>query len=233
MTPKYADYDKETKVSIIKTVRSLTHIDFIFISTKEVYIHCGRRKLLSRALDFDRNRPIDYFFWIDSDVWFDPDDVSNLIALCENKHLVTGLYFSRHSLRNPMVCFGDSRNGYQWSLPKNWQSSPFKVDGCGFGFVMMSRKMVHDYIRAYPSTEWFQSKEWYPSNGHPDAAKWVVGEDLHFCKNSSKIGYPVWCHPRIILQHKGIGLKDYLNVDKNPKPHCEVEVEILKMRNIL
>ena len=219
MTPKYADYDKPTKNSINKAIKKLPQIEFVFVSISEVYIHAARRKLLQKALELDPT----YFFWLDSDIEFTSQHILNLMHLVNTKQFVSGIYFSRHDKRNPMICYGNIETGFDWILPKNWTKiSPFIVDGCGFGFVLMSKKFVLDYTKAYPQTDWFQSNKWYPANS--ENPEWVVGEDLHFCLNAKKIGYSVWVDPQTVLIHKGIQYKDYIN-NKNEKPHCEPIIE--------
>ncbi len=228
LTPKYNDYEEETKKSIRKAIKSLKNIKFTFLSVREVYIHAARRKLLQYALELHKKEVFDYFLWLDSDIEFQPEDIIKLIKFIESGkgEAVTGLYFSRHEIRNPMVCYGNIINGYNWFIDYE-HNKHYKIDGCGFGFFLKSKKLVEEYTDYYPPTEWFDSSKWYPEIVKPYDRIYVVGEDLDFCNKAKKIGYDIWLNTEVILSHKGIGEKDWIEAKNNKfsLTHCPVKIE--------
>jgi len=230
MTPTYDGYDQKTRECILAAREELTDIEFTFLRVKEPYIHAGRRKLLLRALELHDEQPFDYFFWLDSDMEFTPADIRNLLEGLEKDVglVITGLYFSRHGNAHPLICKGDREEGYKFWIdisPEMIKRRYEEIDGCGFGFFMMSAHAVLHYVRAFDSPEWFDSSGWFPLSNMPNGEIFVIGEDIHFCEQIRSLGYKVILDTHVLLKHKGVGLDDWTRLQGNPIPYCGVLTE--------
>ena len=228
LAPCYnGDFDKET-LDCIEELSNTKKYNIIDMTTKEVYIHRGRRTLMENVLDYNKNKRIDYVLWLDSDVQFKTSDVDKLIELVENNEkikCVSGIYFNRHANHHPMFCKGNELNGYDWNVPiLNYDY--FVVDGVGFGFFLLPIETLEKYSLNYNPTKWFDSSRWYPLNSEPKDQKFTIGEDLYFCENLKKIGINVYVASNVLLEHKGITIKDYLDWKKKNvwETHCAVKV---------
>lgn len=224
MTPKYGDYDPRTKESIFRLKKELPYISFTFLSVSEVYIHAARRKLLQEALKLG---PFDQYIWLDSDIEFTPQDVSRLISVSPSNPFkaYTGLYFTRHTQNHAMACLGNDFDGYTWI--KHWQTcSLVEIDACGFGFFMLPSEFVRYYTSTYRPTEWFDSSRWNPGKFPPHERIFVVGEDIDFCEKARRIGLDIFLDTSVILTHKGVGLKEFLENKDKQIPHCTVKEEV-------
>ena len=233
MTPTYDGYWEGTRDSCSQMVQELTDVEFTFLHVNEVYIHAGRRKLLQRAMELHRENRFNYFFWLDSDVEFTPKDMTAMIkAVDGGLPVVTGVYFSRHGNNNPMLCYGNPHDGYNFMIKKDWdalkkseRNKYFLIDGCGFGFYIISAQAMVDYTSKIEATKWFDSSGWFPTRDHPNDQQYVIGEDIYFCRMMKLIGYPTLVNSHVLLKHKGVGVEDwYENMDKDTT-HCPVMEE--------
>lgn len=230
MTPTYEDYWGKTRDCCRQLVRDLPQIEFVFLRVAEVYIHAGRRKLLQDALNRHKENRFNYFFWLDSDVEFTTQDMVEMMkSVDQGLHAVTGVYFSRHGNNNPMLCFGDSYEGYTFVIKKNWDELKqrekdkfFFIDGCGFGFYILSAQSMMDYTSKFPATQWFDSSGWFPTKDHPNDQRYVIGEDLYFCKMMKLIGYPTLVNSHVLLGHKGVTVEDWNQNQDKEIHHCPV-----------
>ena len=188
---------------------------------------------MQRALEMHREERFDYFFWLDSDVEFETADMVEMMrAVEQDLHCVTGVYFSRHGNNNPMLCFGDPYHGYNFVIDKPYkemkesnQNRYFLVDGCGFGFYIMSPRAVMEYATRIEATKWFDSSGWFPTRDHPNDQRYVVGEDLYFCRVMKMLGYPTLCNSHVLLGHKGVTVDDWEENKGKEIHHCPVQEE--------
>lgn len=234
MTPKYSDYEINTKRSIKRAIHYLPY-ELIFLSVSEVYIHAGRRKLLTKALELHNEEPFDYFLWLDSDIEFEPNDINLLTNFIDSKgDIISGLYFNRHGCNNPMACIGNPHEGYKWDIV-NKLGDIQTIDACGFGFIMFSTKSILNYTSNYQSTIWFQSDDWYPKIYQEKERIFVFGEDLYFCENIKKLGYKIYLDTNILLKHREIGIENWLKNKSSQlnkcNTHCLVKIENFSIKN--
>ena len=233
LTPTYDDYWEGTKECCRRLKRDLPQVGFTFLRVSEVYIHAARRKLLQHALDMHRQEPFDYFFWLDSDVEFRTDDMVQMMkSVDQGLHAITGVYFSRHGNNNPMLCMGNQYEGYNFIIQKDWrelqrsqQNKYFVIDGCGFGFYIVSAQSIVDYTTKFNATEWFDSSGWFPTRDHPNDQRYVIGEDLYFCQKMKLIGYPTLVNSHVLLGHKGVTVNDWYANQNKDIHHCPVYEE--------
>lgn len=153
-------------------------------------IYTSRNELGKKAIEIGA----DYVFWLDSDMIFDPNTLTDMMCTMEeNKDIdfLTGLYFRRVQPFSPVLFdrLDIDAEGCHWSnfkeLPKE---GLFKVGGCGFGCVLVRTEVLMSVMAKFNTM--------FAPIGH-------VGEDLSFCWRARDCGYDIWCDPRVTLGHVG------------------------------
>ena len=139
-------------------------------------IYDAREGLAIYALD----NQYTHILWLDSDVQFSIDTFDILYAM--DKPFVTGIYRSR---RSPYaICLFDSIKGGTRVI--EIPNEPFEVEACGFGFVLMTREVLHKLRRIY-------GKCFLPTEG--------AGEDVAFCERWINLGEKIYANPDVRINH--------------------------------
>ena len=142
--------------------------------------------------DYAVRENFDLVLWLDSDMIFEPDLLERLHADIEGgKEIVAGLCFCRRYPYLPVVY---KRLELEGETPINDsyvdypEDEMFRVEGCGFGVVMMKtdvlRKISDKYNTVFSPLSHF-------------------GEDLSFCIRAKECGYEIWCDPTVKIGHVG------------------------------
>ena len=156
-------------------------------------IYTSRNNLAQMAIQMD----VDYVFWLDSDMVFEPDTLARMMkTLEENDYdILTGLYFRRVPPYTPVLFdkLDIRRNICSWSEFHEIPEEPFEVGGCGFGCVLMKTDVFYDV----------QSK-----HGNMFAPIANNGEDIAFCWRARDCGFKIYCDPRIICGHVSHSIVD-------------------------
>lgn len=175
------------------TVAALTYMNRVGLSRvtflQDSMVYEARHKLIAEALATG----VDRILFIDSDMVFNGHLMEQLAAdMDEGRDIVCGLYFKRVFPTKPIlyktIAFkGDEDCSVLYEdYPKD---SIFEVDGCGFGAVMISQRVLEDVTNYY---------------GYPFAPMvGKFGEDLSFCWRAKQLGYRLWCDSRIKVGHVG------------------------------
>ena len=180
------------------TVASLTSMKRVgafrhsFLANSLVYD--ARNMLAAEALDTKADR----IFWLDSDMTFRPDVMERMAAdLDAGLDFVAGIYFLRKTPTKPCIyksveiTEGEGHARIYIDYPRD---KIFEIGGCGFGAVMMTRRLLKDVYDAY-------NRPFDPMPG-------VLGEDLAFCWRAQQCGYRLWCDSRIKFGHVGVYIHD-------------------------
>ena len=151
-------------------------------------IYESRNALAMSALEMKA----DLVLWLDSDMVFDPDLLERLLAdINSGRDIVTALYFSRQYPYPPVIY---SKTGFENDKPvcETYHDYPsdtvFKVEGCGFGAVLMKTGVLSDINNRFDNF-------FAPLIG--------FGEDLSFCIRARECGYDIWCDSGIRTGHLG------------------------------
>ena len=153
-------------------------------------IYTSRNELAKKSVEIGA----DYVFWLDSDMVFKPDVLTQMFKTLEENDLdiLTGLYFRRVHPYSPVLFDKleiDENNGCHWTdfkeIPKE---DLFEVGGCGFGCVLMKTEVFFSVMAKF---------------GNMFSPLGNVGEDLSFCWRRRECGYKVWCDQTIPLGHIG------------------------------
>lgn len=168
-------------------MRPAGYVKFAFQSCSLIYK--SRTDLSLMAL----NEKTDYILWLDSDMVFPPELMLDMLADLETgKDIVTCVYHMRRAPFRPVI-WKKLRQGLTAAdnESENYDDYPrdglFKVEGCGFGAVMMRTEVIRAVVDRYHEL-------FTPLPGY--------GEDLSFCIRARACGYEIWCDPKIQLGHK-------------------------------
>lgn len=162
--------------------------DCLVLLNQSSLIYDSRNALAAYAI----NGNFDAVLWIDSDMIFQPDLLETLSADLESgKDIVAGLCFCRRYPYLPVVYKRLELEG-ETPINESYVDYPedgiFRVEGCGFGVVMMKtdvlRKISDKYNTVFSPLPHF-------------------GEDLSFCIRAKECGYEIWCDPTVKIGHVG------------------------------
>jgi hypothetical protein len=147
------------------------------------------------------NLKTDWLLWIDSDISFDVNAIKLLWQTAEKyiRPVITGIYFiskeAEGSLKNPVPVIycvtGENSIQFVHPLPEN---QVIKIDGSGFGFVLMHKSIIFKMRNAYPNDSLFM--EYF--NNNPDD---FIGEDVMFFHKMKQINVPLYAHTGAVVQH--------------------------------
>lgn len=141
----------------------------------------------------------DRVMWFDSDMVFTPQTMKILHDDMDKMqcHMVTGVYFQRTGKHEPVIYreLDEPTIGPDGRIQKHdakYTDYPlnniFTVDGCGFGCVMTSVKLLKDVWDHYGTA--FLPYPW-------------AGEDLSFCHRVNQLGYQIYCDSTVSCGHIG------------------------------
>ena len=157
-------------------------------------IYTSRNTLATQAIQNE----VDYVFWLDSDMVFEPDTLIRMMDVLQKNDLdiLTGLYFRRVQPYSP-VLFNKlekkDEETFEWSEFQEIPNHMFEVGGCGFGCVLMKVDPFLDVQSRF---------------GNMFAPIGNTGEDLAFCWRARQCGFKIWCDPSIICGHVGYVISD-------------------------
>lgn len=138
----------------------------------------SRNTVVKGALDM--GDAADAVLWVDSDVVLPPGAVSMLAA--QQKDFITGMYFQRAPPYWPLVAnFDPAAETFMW-LAEWLPNVVAPIDGCGFGCVLTSTKL----LRAM-TPPWFTFEQF--------------SEDFDFCLRAARAGFQLFVHTGVQCGH--------------------------------
>lgn len=171
----------------------------------------GRDKQLYEAYD----RDLDFLLMIDADTVFpETDSLQKLINL--DKDVATGIYYERTYPFRPVI--HEFTEDFTIKNLASWPKVPFKVDSCGAGFLLISRKVI----------KYFVEKKIKPFEVMLNGINEIARDDTAFCIRCYQTGLEIWADPSIRLGHirKDIVWPEYFQAAKNTiegSTHVQVE----------
>lgn len=172
--------------------------------TERTLIHSARNILASEFLNTD----CEWAFWLDSDMVLPANTIPIMIGWAKrlNAEFLTGVYYQRIGDHKPLILVRDEKiRKYEDEFshsninpPENCKN-PFKVHCCGFGCVLMNRKVLEKLENPYFKYDFIGNKE--------------LSEDFYFCIKARKAGIDLWAVPELNCYHIGqaplINRKDF------------------------
>lgn len=134
---------------------------------------------------------ITHFLWIDSDATFAPDSLLRLLA--DDKDIVGGLAFSRHTPYHPII----GRRQPEWierNSPFGWvyyypPETVFECDATGAHFLLVKRTVIEAIQAKF-------GKEWWTRIGE-------LSEDFSFMERAHQCGFKVHVDTGVKTGHIG------------------------------
>ena len=180
------DYVASGFAGSLATLGKVGDCKISFICSSLVYD--ARNKLAAQAIELDT----DYILWLDSDMTFKPDTLVRLLKDAEEHDLdiVSGLYFRRAHPYTPVAFekFDIDDEGAKFEHYNGELSGLHKVEGVGFGCLLMDTQVVFDVFGKY-------------GDCFSPIAK--VGEDLSVLWKARQLGYETWLDCDIKCGHVG------------------------------
>jgi hypothetical protein len=172
----------------------------------------------------------DYLMFIDSDIGFYSHDVfymMHLMSVSLDKNIIVGTYPKKRIEWKAMAEAANKEKEVTAEMLKlssasyvvNFayedskisyfnQEEPTKILDAGTGFMLISKKVFIDFMKAYPNQEYtdHDSKDkafaFFDCEVDPDDNVYV-SEDFFFTRKCRKIGHDTWLLPWLNLQHMG------------------------------
>lgn len=136
----------------------------------------------------------DKIIWIDSDIEW---QVSDFFALyLSDKDIITGCYLM--SDRNIPIYDrprGDMMSEEMFLTIKE----PFKIHGCGFGFIGIKSGVFEKMPRPWFGPVKIPNDD---KNKNISPEFIIVGEDLSWCTKAISCGFDIWADPSIKVNHQ-------------------------------
>jgi predicted O-methyltransferase YrrM len=214
--PHVNDFSGATVLSLFGALATWGQ-KFLPLEEEGALIDTARNRIFRKA----QKENADYLLFVDSDMVFPADALQKLIAL--DKDVATGVYFSRKAPHRPIIY---NWTGKETGVHRNYvdiPEEPFKVDSCGAGFMLISRRVLD---------EWTQER--YKKYGRPftriladygETGADHLGEDTSFCLRCKELGYEIWADPTIELGHRGmqtVGAAHWEQVKENIRKSDDV-----------
>lgn len=160
----------------------------------------ARNELVKKFIQNSRKEKIDYVLWMDSDHIYEVKHFEELRKgmITHNLNMVSCLYFSRKVDGDILPIMYLEKGDKYAPIVEIPENKLIKVDGTGFGFILMRPKVLLDMYAQEPFM--FTS-----SNGQ-------LGEDLYFFRLAKQFGYSPFIDTSQIIRHVGgaIGIEEYL-----------------------
>lgn len=134
----------------------------------------------------------DMIIWIDSDISWSPSDIIKLYK--SDKKIISGCYLMENG--DIPIYF----NAFGSMIPESEiykYDSPFKVAGCGFGFIGVKSGVFENMPRP-----WFGPVEVKTSLEGPQETLLLIGEDLSWCTKAINCGFDIWVDPSVKVIHE-------------------------------
>jgi hypothetical protein len=150
--------------------------------------------------------PYDYIMWIDSDIIFKTEDLLELLKM--NKDIAAGWYLQSNAgmatnqttvveKMDDKELYEKGSNHYETFEEMSRRTEPFKVDYCGFGWVLI-KKGVYEKI-PYP---WFVPRVVQLKRPDGVILEDVCSEDISMCQDFKKYGFDIWVNPKVRVGHQ-------------------------------
>jgi len=192
-----------------------------WMTVSSTYIQVGRDTLAHR---FMHHGDWTHMFFIDSDIFFDPNVAMKLLEYHE-KDVVCGLYPSKeiywegvqkiaekcspkrleHCSAKNMVFRIPEEKGKEITDPLE----PIEVTGAATGFMLIRRETMKKYADENPHENYDWGNEGnivrFFKVGYldDDPDKLYYGEDMYFCAMVRRLGLKIWVVPALNVKHIG------------------------------
>jgi len=148
----------------------------------------GRNQIVRYALL--KIPEVTHILFVDADTIL-PENILDGLLACD-KDVVTAVQpfvmTGRGIVWNVMSYKGKKLETF---IPMNYRSlpdKPFRIAGCGFGAILVKRKVLE-------TMEWPYFKDIFTPR------KWVMGEDMYFVSKAMDLDFEIWADPNLQCEH--------------------------------
>lgn len=183
-TPSYGPMDPQAVISQRNAIMHAAQNGVTWLgdaSPDRMKFDAARNAVVAAVLDGADAKDADAIFWCDSDVVLPAHAITSLAHA--GTDFVTGIYFQRRPPFFPLIAhFNRQRETFNWLT--NWPENVVApIDGCGFGCVITSTRM----LRAMGTGPWFTFEKF--------------SEDFDFCLRAAKAGFQLHVHTGVLCGH--------------------------------
>ena len=150
----------------------------------------ARNELMQAAIDNN----CDFLFFLGDDVLPNPDAIIRLLQRMwddPDKHLITGVYWTKHWPTQPYIWRGVQRGPYL-----DWKHGEFfEIDYAGCDCLMV--RLTPEMKALGP--EWFSTNYAWESGQKPGL---LMTEDFYFYTKTRKAGMKLWCDTEVQCIHE-------------------------------
>lgn len=154
-------------------------------ASPERQMHAAARNNVVQSVIHDDENAEASIFWCDSDIVLPVDAITRLAS--HGKDFITGIYFQREPPHWPLIANykedggNDGKGTFQW-VAKWPENAVAPLDGCGFGCVLTSVKMLREM-----DAPWFEFDRF--------------SEDFTFCMRAKAKGYQLYVDTGVLCGH--------------------------------
>jgi hypothetical protein len=186
-------------ISSVVVMKQLGLDVVIYWEQGNAIVQSARDRLVNKALSDGATK----IMFIDSDIVFTDDDLMRLLGFSTYHPIVAAAYPARKDPPTFIVSIPDIKN-------LNWnEHGLLEVEGLGFGFVVIDSSVFNAMEPNCSKYDDAKAKLTgvveYFKVGVVDGK--LIGEDVHFFKHASELGFPIWLDASINLGH--LGQKQY------------------------
>jgi hypothetical protein len=163
--------------SMLKTIQVLESkgITWAFYGEFSSHVAFARQMTLDEA----KKTECKVYFWIDSDIVWEPKDVLKLYG--SSKEVVSGAY----SMNNDRVT-AKTEEGWLEAHHLRASDDLIKLDFCGLGFFAIKSQVLKSISEPQFSVTLLDDLE---------------GEDVSLCRKIKSLGFDIWLDPTVRLGH--------------------------------
>jgi len=147
---------------------------------------------------FNGKLDYDYIMWIDSDMYFNPEQLQSLLDM--DKDIASGIYKMTDQVHYATV---EKYNTKEYETNGNFtflndeiltnKPDIFPVEYTGFGWMLIKKGVIESM--EYP---WFRPEWMKFGNGVEE----FTSEDVGFCINAIKKGYKIYINKKVHIGHE-------------------------------
>lgn len=201
-----SDYVK----SLLPTIQTLNQLGISWGFSNEYSSHVGDAREITlnggKVNNILDSRPFggtsyDKIMWIDSDIYWKPEDVLKLYN--SDKDIIAGTYrIANGDITVYNELFGPAIKPEELDKHKE----PFKVFGAGMGFMCIKSGIFEKMKRP-----WFQQEIGSATMNGELIEFPLIGEDLSLCKRIADMGFEIWVDPTVRVGHHKMVRLDWNN----------------------
>ena len=145
----------------------------------------------------------EWLWFVDTDIILKPDTLYRLMEIADrdDKPIVTAMYFSylTHEVHFPLPLMFNRLGSGEYRSLEGFGRDPIRIDGCGMGCCVIHRSVLQAIEKAYDGIDpwvWFgRDVTWMKGK------QTRLGEDFTFCSRASKLGFSLWGHCGVQVDH--------------------------------